>query len=337
MNFQGVEICCPQCRSELEHAREEELACVRCNRRYPIVLGIPDLRIFPDPYIGFEDERAKVRCLAERFAQLDFEGFVDFYYSITSVVPAHHARQYKRGLLAGEVRARAWLEAWESAAGHPPTDTLLEIGCGTAPLLVAAQRYQRRMGVDIALRWLVVGKKRLAEAGLDLPLLCACAEALPLRDASFDRVVADSVIEHLKDQRAALGEVYRVLRPGSYIFAATPNRFSLGPDPQTGIWAGSWLPSSWTDAIVRRQGGIPPIRHLLRMQELGRLLRQGGFEDIRIFLPAIPADQQAHFSGALKRLIALYDLARRLPGSRHLLYLLGPLFQAVARKPADAS
>ena len=337
MDFKGVEICCPHCRGELRRPREEELICVRCERRYPVVLDIPDLRIFPDPYIGFEEERAKVRRLVERFPQLRFEEFVDFYYSITSVVPAHHARQYKRGLLAGVGRTKAWLEMWETAAGNGRAETLLEIGCGTAPLLVAAEGFQRRVGVDIALRWLVVGKKRLAEAGLDLPLICACAEALPLRDSSFDRVVADSVIEHLKDQRAAVAEVHRVLQPGGYFFVSTPNRFSLGPDPQTGIWAGSWLPRSLTAAVVRRQGGIPPIRHLLGIAGLRRLLRDARFEDVRIFLPSIPAEQRARFSPALNRLIGLYDLARRLPITRHLLYVFGPLFQAVARKPANAS
>lgn len=332
MNFHGVELCCPHCRGEFERPREAELVCRGCSRRFTVLLGIPDLRIFPDPYIGFEEERAKVMRLAERYRSLDFEGFVDFYYSITPAVTPQQARQYKRGLMAATARAAAWLEGWEATAGGGPADSLLEIGCGTAPLLAAAAKYRRRVGVDIALRWLLVGKKRLEEAGVELPLVCACAEALPLRDAEFNRVVADSAIEHVRDQSKVLTETRRVLRPGGHLFVATPNRFSLGPDPQTGVWCGSLLPRSWTDALVRRQGGVPPMRHLLSAGELQRLLGDAGFDQVRIFLPAIPAAQRAHFSGAMKALIGLYHLARRLPVSRALLRWVGPLLHGVARK-----
>lgn len=327
-------LCCPFCRGELGQASERELSCAGCRRAFPVVLGIPDLRVAPDPYIGFEEERAKVEKLAARFAEFNFEGFIDFYYGITSVVPPKHAAQYKRGLLGGVARAEGWLQAWEAEAGGSATAaaSLLEVGCGTGPLLVAAQGYSSRMGVDIALRWLVVAKKRLQEVGCDVPLVCACAEALPLRDAAFDRVVCDSSLEHMREQKAALAEICRVTRPQGALFVATPNRFSIGPDPHTGVWAGSLLPASWTAAIVRRQGGIPPKRHLLSAGELRRLLHSAGFRDVKLFLPTIPAAQRTHFSSLMRMVIGAYDLARRLPVSRHLLHWIGPLFQAVARK-----
>lgn len=332
MNFGGVEICCPHCRGELEKPRSDALVCCNCGREFPVLLGIPDLRIFPDPYIGFEEDRAKALRLGEHFDKFDFAGFVDFYYANTSVVPPQHARLYTRGLMAAPVRAESWLAEWEAMSGADPAAALLEIGCGTAPLLLAAKQYEVRVGVDIAFRWLVVGKKRLAEAGLDLPLICACAEALPLRDSSFDRVIADSTIEHLRDQRQGLAEARRVLRPGGRFFLATPNRFSLGPDPHTGVWAGSWLPQSWTAAIVRRSGGVPPVRKLRSVFSLRRRLAQAGFEQLRVSLPGIPAKQRAHFSPLMKLVIGVYDLLRRLPVAQHALFLFGPLLQATARR-----
>jgi SAM-dependent methyltransferase len=212
---------------------------------------------------------------------------------------------------------------------------MLEIGCGTAPLVVAARgRWERMVGVDIALRWLVVARKRLAEAGMDVPLVCACAEALPFRDASFDRVVGDAVIENVSDQPRALGEAARVLRPGGRVHLATTNRFSLGPDPATGIWAAGWLPTETVAARMRRRGGVPPVRSLLSAPALRRLLRGAGLARPRLSLPTFPAAQVASLPPLVRRLVGGYHLAARLPLSRHLLFLVGPKLQASAEKPA---
>lgn len=332
MNFKGIDICCPQCRGELDRPRESELVCRACSHRFPVLLDIPDLRIFPDPYVDVETERQKAFRIAERFHEFDFRGLVDFYYSITDVVKPELAEKYKASLFAAEARARSWLAAWEADAGGPGT-ALVEIGCGTAPLLLAAKNYKLRVGVDIAFRWLVMGKKRLADAGLDLPLICACAEALPFRAPFCDRAVADSTIEHFTDQPKALAEIHRVMRLGAYLYIATPNRFTLGPDPQTKIWMGTWLPKKWTDAIVVRSGGLAPQRTLLTRSGLEKLLRGVGFDEIKILLPTFPEEQRRYLSKTLRWLVRAYDLAGALPVSRQLLFLFGPLFLATARKP----
>lgn len=337
MRLGGIELRCPRCRGELQPpgAAPDELRCDGCGTTYPVVLGIPDLRIFPDPYIDLAADRAKGRHLAERFADFDFRGLVDFYYRITPAVTPAQARQFTRGLLAGVPRAEAALAQWEAAGASDsgPASALLEVGCGTGPLLVAAApRWRTLVGVDISFRWLVVGKKRLAEAGLDIPLVCACAEGLPLEDAAFDRVVADSAIEHFRDPDRALTEMHRVLRSGGRLLVSTPNRFSLGPDPHVGLWASWLIPRRWIDAYVRRQGGVPPQRRLLSVWSLRRLLGRSGFETLQVFLPGFAAGQRAHFQPLLRLLVGLYDALRRLPGSRHLLFLFGPLLYAVGEK-----
>ena len=355
MIFNGIEICCPVCKGDLRETadRRQEtedghsisgcqssvcgLRCSSCGRRFPIVLGIPDLRIFPDPYIDADADRAKGKQVAARFDELNFSELVDFYYSITSVVPAKDARQYKRGLMSGVARTEAALTSWENAIkvnGRNHSGRVLEVGCGTAPLLVSAKsRYQNIVGVDIAFRWLVVAKKRLAEAKLDVPLICACAEALPFPNAAFDRVIADSVLEHLGDQHKGLSEIYRVMGPGGYLFVATPNKYSLGPDPHAGIWAGGYLPERWVAAYVRRRGGIPPKRNLLSPRLLSRAIREAGFHPPRIELPAVPAGQRSHFGKGMQALIDMYLLAKRLPVSRQILRGIGPLLHCVAAKP----
>ena len=49
---------------------------------------------------------------------------------------------------------------------------------------------------------------------------------LPFPDHSFDLIVADFVFEHLADPNAAASELARVLRPGGWICARTPNAFN---------------------------------------------------------------------------------------------------------------
>lgn len=50
---------------------------------------------------------------------------------------------------------------------------------------------------------------------------------LPFEDASFDVVFSDWVIEHVDNPPAFVAEVHRLLKPGGWFFARTPNRFGL--------------------------------------------------------------------------------------------------------------
>ncbi|MBI3470649.1 MAG: methyltransferase domain-containing protein [Candidatus Solibacter usitatus] len=326
MNFRGIEICCPSCRGDLREL-VSAFQCQACARSYPVDGGIPDLRVFPDPYIKPDADRYKGLALAAKFGEMNFEGLIDYYYSITAAVPAHHARQYKRGLMAGLARAQA------AVAGWPAGEALLDVGCGTAPLLVAAApKFKTLVGVDISFRWLTVGRKRLLEAGLDVPLICACAEALPFPGPAFDRVAGESVVETLEDQSRAMRECCRVLRPGGRIFLSTPNRFSLGPDPHIGVWMGGWLPESWIAEMARRQGAVPPKRRLLSPRSLGKLLRRAGFHAVRTTLPDIPEAQRAQFGSATRRLIDLYRTLRALPVTSTALRWIGPLLHCEAEK-----
>lgn len=334
MDFRGIEIVCPVCRSDLRRQGADGalLGCVGCGRQFPVALGIPDLRVYPDPYIDMEGDRATGAVLVERCAGLDFPAAVDVYYAQATKVPASQARLFKRGLMAALARAEQSLDRWEREGGGGGRSSLLEIGCGTAPLLVvAARRFPRVVGIDVAFRWLVIAKHRLIDAGVDVPLICACADALPFPAGAFDRVVADSVLEHVEDQRATLAECHRVMAPAGSLFISTPNRFSLGPDPHVGVWAGGYLPKRWIDGYVRRQGGNPPQRWLLSSRHLQRLVTGAGFAPARIYLPDVPAAQRAQLGSGMNRLIDAYHAAKRLPGARQVLHAIGPLLHAVAR------
>lgn len=52
--------------------------------------------------------------------------------------------------------------------------------------------------------------------------IVADAQTLPFRSASIGVVYCEAVLEHLERPDIAVGEMFRVLRPGGYVFAATP-------------------------------------------------------------------------------------------------------------------
>jgi ubiquinone/menaquinone biosynthesis C-methylase UbiE len=56
-------------------------------------------------------------------------------------------------------------------------------------------------------------------------LLVGAGEALPFADASFDLVLSNEVIEHVRDDRLAVAEMARVLRPGGRAVIFCPNRW----------------------------------------------------------------------------------------------------------------
>jgi arsenite methyltransferase len=57
-------------------------------------------------------------------------------------------------------------------------------------------------------------RRRGADGAAEIRFLAGDASALPFADASFDAAVATQVYEYVRDMPAALGEAFRVLRPG---------------------------------------------------------------------------------------------------------------------------
>ena len=89
---------------------------------------------------------------------------------------------------------------------------VLEIGVGTGLNLPYYPAGMTVTAIDPDPRML----RRTADKGgaARIQVARAAAEALPFADGSFDTVVATLVFCSVRDPRAAMGEVFRVLRPG---------------------------------------------------------------------------------------------------------------------------
>lgn len=108
----------------------------------------------------------------------------------------------------------------------PQRATILDFGAGRARWFDSYDPYSRRLrnladrarsvGVDVdpAVRENPV----LSEAHVIAP-----GAPLPFEDGGFDLILADYVFEHLGDPGSVIAEFHRVLRPGGWVCARTPN------------------------------------------------------------------------------------------------------------------
>jgi SAM-dependent methyltransferase len=131
---------------------------------------------------------------------------------------------------------------------------ILDIGCGLGVYVRKFRGFSDRVcGIDI-------DPKRLREGAKTTPgLMLAVGEHLPYREATFDVVVLNEVIEHVADDRATLREAMRILTPGGRIVIYAPNR--LYPFETHGVFLGkryifgnvplvNWLPDAIRDRFV---------------------------------------------------------------------------------------
>ncbi|HEY8582771.1 MAG TPA: class I SAM-dependent methyltransferase [Capillimicrobium sp.] len=95
---------------------------------------------------------------------------------------------------------------------------VLELGCGAARWSLALHRLGARpTGLDVSERQLEHARETLAAAGVDFPLVCSSAEAVPLPDASFDIVFCDHGATTYGDPYRIIPEAARLLRPGGLL------------------------------------------------------------------------------------------------------------------------
>lgn len=326
-------VVCPRCHGELVDAGVSALACSACGAAWPVTCGIPDLRTLGDPYLSVPDDVDATLRLASRDERLTFGELHSSYYEGNAQVSPEQVARFTHGVRAAADRATATLATWrELGASFALGDVVLDLGCGTAPLGVAmAGRGCRVLAIDAGLRWLLLARKRAAEAGVDLPVVCANAERLPLRPGLMSATVGESVLENLTDAGAGIAEVRRVTRPGGVVAFTTPNRLSLGPDPHLGLLAGGWRSSATLKDFARRTGQIMPRRHLFDPSELVEALRDGGMNDVRVALPRFADAQRVGQSLSVNVAIAGYHFARRVPMMRWLVLQVAPTLAVVAR------
>lgn len=323
---------CPRCRGTLSVRPAETgdgaYACEACRLDFPIVFGIPDLRLQPDPYLELEADREKGLRLAERYEDSTARELTEYYWELTPEVPREMAQRFLRHSAAAEERGRLLLEdALDDRGVRAAHGSFLELGCRAGGvLLAAAPHYSSVTGIDIALRWLVVARKRLEERRIPGTLICCSADALPFADETFDCVIAENVLEHTARPEALVSEAHRVTRGGGLFLGATWNRFAIAAEPHVGLWGVGFLPRAWMEGFVRWRRGVP-YRHirLVSARELRRVLARVPFDGVQLSLPQLSSSQIEGLTGWARVLARLYERARRWPLVRSLVLWIAPV------------
>jgi ubiquinone/menaquinone biosynthesis C-methylase UbiE len=118
-------------------------------------------------------------------------------------------RFWEKHLFAGD-------REWACSQAH---GDVLEIAVGTGRNLPFYPADIRLTGVELSPKMLELARKRAAELGREVDLRLDDAQALDLPDASFDTVVATICLCSIPDDRRAVREIMRVLRPGGRLIS----------------------------------------------------------------------------------------------------------------------
>ncbi|MEM8529644.1 MAG: glycosyltransferase [Chloroflexota bacterium] len=149
-------------------------------------------------------------------------------------------------------------------------DTVLDCGCGMGVYLMMMNRLRniKLYGVDGDVSRLEWAEQEHVQAHLS----SVDIHRLPFPDATFDKILMSEVLEHLADDRAALREIYRVLKPGGTLALSVPHAnypfwwdpinktlefLDMNPirsaGPIAGLWSNHWrlyLPEELRDVMA---------------------------------------------------------------------------------------
>ena len=227
-----------------------------------------------------------------------------------------------------------------------PGQALLDLGCGAgrhtfealrrgADVVALDQNAADLSGVELMVAAMVEAGEVLAPAG---PVtLRADALALPFPDDSFDRVIAAEILEHVPQDRAAIAEIVRVVRPGGLVAVSVPRRW-----PEQICWALSDIYHEVEGGHVRIYRG----HELLAALEAAGLEPFGSHHAHALHSPywwlrcASGIEQENPLTEGYHRLL-VWDLTRRpwltQTAERLLNPLLGKSLVLYLRKPGAAA
>jgi len=180
-------------------------------------------------------------------------------------------------------------------------EAVLDVACGpgsVARLAAARVGAQGRVvGCDLSAAMLAIAEQKPAVGGgAAIEYYEAPAEHLPVDDDEFDVATCQQGLQFMPHRPAALAEMRRTLRPGGRLGIAVWSEIESCPPMR--VLAGALEAVIGADVAQRFSGGpwgFPDGR------QLGELLEQAEFEDVRVRTRALPVT----FEGGAEQLVSI--------------------------------
>jgi ubiquinone/menaquinone biosynthesis C-methylase UbiE len=104
-----------------------------------------------------------------------------------------------------------------------PDASVLDVGCGVGAYhpALCSRGVRVVLGVDLSPAMVAASQRQADEQRLPVAAIEADAQHLPVPDDAYDLVMANHVLFHVPDQRAALRELRRVMKPMGRVILVT--------------------------------------------------------------------------------------------------------------------
>jgi ubiquinone/menaquinone biosynthesis C-methylase UbiE len=191
-------------------------------------------------------------------------------------------------------RANYLLWVYLRAATMKPRGKYLDIGCGVGQnAIIFGENCQSIHCLDIDTKSLASCRANFQAKGVGkASFYQANAQALPFKDATFDKISMFSLIEHVTEQRRTVEEAARVIKDGGVLILQVPNKYFF-VDLHTGLPLLHCLPSLFRQWLLTKLGykGISDIMSIRvpSKSELTSLIRTE-FAEVRILKIVYPPD-----------------------------------------------
>ena len=168
---------------------------------------------------------------------------------------------------------------------------VLEVGCGTGTLTLAAKRQAgpsgKVFGIDIIPGMIEVCQRKAAQANADITFQLGSMDDIPFSVNQFDVVMCSFMIFHMSEnmRRKGFAEIYRVLKPQGRLLVLDFGK------PDNALWRGLYF--SYLKAFVPCLGKVfcgdasayayilESLRHYPAQQGVEARMREHGLVQVR--------------------------------------------------------
>lgn len=117
-------------------------------------------------------------------------------------------------------------------------ERILDLGCEAGEYLIELVK-EERIGHGVDPLWetsLLKAPDAVESEGVRVPLFRAAGENLPFKDGGFDLVLCSSTLQHVKNQRATLKEIRRVLGKNGRLVVTVPQTVRRSTFKKRGVY-----------------------------------------------------------------------------------------------------